>query len=75
MFAVTKIGNKIPGKIKEFILDAPDDVQYLPTQTQKGTQVGQDTVSNECCATGSSAFIISTAQLFILNSKGVWKEI
>lgn len=75
MFAVTKIGNRTPERVKEFILDTPDDVQYLPTQTQKGTQVSQDTVSNECCATGSSAFIISTAQLFILNSKGVWCQV
>ena len=75
MFAVPKIGNRTPERVKEFILDAPDDVQYLPTQTQKGTQVGQDTVSNEYCATGSSAFIISTAQLFMLNSKGVWCQV
>lgn len=75
MFAITKIGNKTATKVKEFIADTPDDVQNLPTQTQKGTQIGHNTVCNEYCATGSSAFIISTAQLFILNSKGVWCEV
>lgn len=75
MFAITKIGDRTVAKVKEFIADIPDDVQKLPTQTKKGTQICQDTVSNEYCATGSSVFIISTAQLFILNSKGVWCEV
>lgn len=75
MFAITKIGDRTVAKVKEFIADTPDDIQHLPTQTQEGTQIGQDTVSNEFCATGSSAFIISTAQIVMLNSEGKWIEI
>jgi len=75
MFAVTKNGDKIPKKVKEFILDTFDDIQYLPTQTQEGTQVGKDTVSNGCCSTGSSAFVIATSQLFLLDSDGIWREV
>lgn len=76
MFSITRNGDKTSSKVKEYTLDNFDDVQRLPTQTKKGMQINpKDTISNEYCATGSSAFIISTAQLFMLNSEGIWCEV
>lgn len=45
--------------IKEYILDTPDDLDNLPV-TDKA---------------GSTAFIISTSQVYMINSKGEWKEV
>ena len=45
--------------LKEYILDTPEDLQDLPI-TDKA---------------GSTAFIISTSQVYMINSKGEWKEI
>ena len=75
MFTVTGIGGRpSSNKIREFTLDTPDDIELLPTQTSKGKH-SDKTVENEYCATGSSAFIISTSQLFMLNSEGIWCEV
>lgn len=46
--------------LKEYVLDTPEDLKYLPIEGNKP---------------GSTAFIISTCQVFMLNSKGEWKEI
>lgn len=46
--------------LKEYALDTPEDLKYLPIDGDKP---------------GSTAFIISTCQVFMLNSKGEWKEI
>lgn len=76
MFTITKIGDRTNSVVlHEFILDTPDDLQYLPTQISEGTQTDGNAVDNKCCATGSSAFIISTSQLYMLNSKGIWCEV
>ena len=45
--------------LKEYILDTPEDLQDLPI-TDKA---------------GSTAFIISTSQVYVINSKGEWKEV
>lgn len=45
--------------IKEYILDTQDDLDNLPV-TDKA---------------GSTAFIISTSQVYMINSKGEWKEV
>ena len=45
--------------IKEYILDNQNDLDNLPI-TDKA---------------GSTAFVISTSQVYMLNSKGEWKEI
>lgn len=75
MFTVTGIGGQVnSSQLREFTLDTPDDVEFLPTQTTKGKHP-QRTVDNEYCATGSSAFVISTSQLFMLNSEGIWCEV
>ena len=45
--------------IKEYILDAPADLDDLPVIDKAG----------------STAFIISTSQVYMINSKGEWKEV
>lgn len=45
--------------IKEYVLDTLDDLNNLPI-TDKA---------------GSTAFIISTSQVYMINSKGEWKEV
>ena len=42
--------------LKKFILDTPDDLEFLTTN----------------CAPGSSAFIIEGSLLYMLNSAGQW---
>jgi hypothetical protein len=75
MFTLTGIAGKSnSSQLREYTLDTPDDVILLPTQTTKGKHP-QNTVDNDYCSTGSSAFIISTSQLFMLNSDGIWCEV
>ena len=75
MFTLTGIAGKSnSSQLREYTLDTPDDVILLPTQTTKGKHP-QNTVDNDYCSTGSSAFIISTSQLFMLNSHGIWCEV
>lgn len=45
--------------LKEFILDTEADLDYLPIDVPMG----------------STAFIISTSQIYMINSKGEWKEV
>ena len=45
--------------IKEYVLDEPSDLDNLPVTDKMG----------------STAFIISTSQVYMINSKGEWKEI
>ena len=45
--------------IKEYALDEPADLDNLPVTDKMG----------------STAFIISTSQVYMINSKGEWKEV
>lgn len=75
MFTLTAIARKSnSSQLREYTLDTSDDVALLPTQTKKGTHP-TNTVDNDYCSTGSSAFVISTSQLFMLNSEGIWCEV
>jgi len=74
MFTTTGIGGRTTANVRDFMLDTPDDINLLPTQTALGKST-KYTVDNQVCGTGSSAFIISTSQLFMLNSEGIWCEV
>lgn len=50
---------------QEFICDERSDILLLPTQI----------TTKDKCPTGSKAFVIDDCSKWILNSKGVWKEI
>lgn len=76
MFTVTKVGDKTNSpEIREYTLDTIDDLQYLPTQSKEGSQASGAIGDNVRCAAGSSAFVIATAQLFMLNSDSEWIEV
>lgn len=55
-------GGKTSYKIESHIADTLEDMKNLPTDLND-------------CGMGSTCFIIETAQLFVLNSKGEWIEI
>ena len=48
--------------VKDFIVDTPADLADLPTDTKK-------------VKVGSQAFVISTSERFMLNSKGIWVKV
>lgn len=45
--------------LQEFVCDTPEDLDNLPIDAK----------------IGSTAFIISTSQIYMINSKGEWKEV
>ena len=55
-----------------FIADTPADIANLPTSHHKGTQQGDDNVSLEPVNAGSVVFIISTSEVYQLNSTDSW---
>ena len=44
---------------KEFVVDTPEDIQYLP----------------KVCAAGSTAFVVSNGDVYMLNNLKEWKLI
>lgn len=59
---------------RDFWCDTPDDISNLPTSIHLGVQQGDDTVSNQIVAHGSTCFCISPVGLYVLNSEDEWKE-
>lgn len=57
MIYIMKNGGHDTYNIKQFTLDTPDDLPNLPTSG---------------IAVGSAALVISTSDVYMLNSKGVW---
>ena len=52
-----------------FYAETEDDINNLPTQTQKGLQVNDDTVANATCAAGSECVVIATGNVYVLGKK------
>lgn len=61
MYKIISNDGDIAYGIKEFVCDTPDDLEDLP--------------SCSTCSMGSVAIIISTAEIFMLNSKKEWVKI
>lgn len=59
MITVGSMGGKEVAKLTEFYLDDPQDVKDLPTD----------------CAVGSTAIVMATAQVFMMNSRKEWVEL
>ena len=55
-----------------FIADTPADIANLPTSHHEGTQQGDNNVSLEPVNPGSVVFIISTSDVYMLNSVDEW---
>lgn len=59
MIGITKDAGKVTYGLKEYVVDTVAEVDLLPTN----------------CAMGSSAFIIETGDVYMLNGSGKWVQI
>lgn len=59
MIGITKINGKVVYDLKEFVLDTAADVDNLPRNV----------------AMGSSAFVIETGDVYMMNGNGEWVKI
>ena len=55
-----------------FLCDETADISTLPTTTQPGTQMAPNNVSCDPVDAGSMAYIISTGDVYMLNSLDSW---
>lgn len=62
---LTSIHGKVVTDVAEFIIDTPDDIANLPTLTE--AKSGYEEVPF-----GSRVLVISTGDVYVLNSSGVW---
>lgn len=75
MFSISKIFGKTNSPTQtEYICDFESDVEKLPTNKIVGTQDG-NSISNECCAVGSTAFVIETSSVYMLGNDSLWHKI
>ena len=59
MIGIMKDAGKNAYNLKDYVVDTAAEVNLLPTN----------------CAMGSSAFVIETGDLYMLNSSGKWVKI
>lgn len=59
MIGIMKDAGKITYGLKEYVVDTAAEVDLLPTD----------------CAMGSSAFVIETGDVYMLNGSGKWVQI
>lgn len=69
---VTTNGNANSPLLKEFVCDSLSDISELPTSVDKGTQQGENTVSNYCCAVGSEAYVVEDSSTWVLAPDNEW---
>ena len=62
--------------LKKFICQDESDIAKLPRYGINGVQESdKDTVSNKSCAIGSTAFVCSTSNNYILAPNNTWTKI
>ena len=59
MYSITKSGNNTYYDVQEFIIDTPEDMATLPRNVQAG----------------STAFVISTREVYMMNNKKEWVKL
>lgn len=59
MITLTSSSGNIQYDVNEYVCDSPEDIPNLPGH----------------CATGSTAIIIATAEVYIKNSAGEWVKL
>ena len=59
MIGIMKTNGHITYNLKEFVVDTETDITLLPLE----------------CAMGSTAFVIETGEVYMLNGKGEWVKI
>lgn len=59
MISIVQTDDNVHYGVNSYVADTEEDVKSLPTT----------------CKMGSTAFIIETSSMYMLNSKGEWKKI
>lgn len=74
-YTVNKIHDKVNSPLyKEYICDTPSDIANLPTNKKSG-QPFDEKIDKNYATAGSIVFVISTSDVYMLNTKGVWTKI
>lgn len=74
MFWIQQSGNQNNSGYRLYYAETRSDVNFLPTNLQRGVQtVGGSSINNKC-AIGSECFVIESSSLFILTNNG-WREV
>ena len=56
-----------------FIADDTEDIQDLPTSSREGKKYDVDSSVDDKVAAGSTCLVISTSDVYMLNSNDEWK--
>ena len=73
MFSITKAGNDITTrKIREFIADEITDLDKLPRKNFRGSQNTNEDYLNDSVSAGSTCFITSTSETYMLGNDDTW---
>lgn len=75
MYWINENNPDMRGNCKAFYADSVDDISKLPTSTRMGVQQGNDNVSCQKVAKGSSCLVLGGSKYYILNSQDVWTEL
>lgn len=59
MYKMTSQNGDVVYDVKEYVCDTPDDIVNLPRN----------------CGMGSTCIVISTSEVYMMNSKGEWVKI
>lgn len=59
MYKMTSRNGEVVYDVKEFVCDTPEDIAMLPRN----------------CSMGSTCVVISTSEVYMMNSKGEWVKI
>lgn len=74
-YATLDIGGRIDSPLlMNFVVDTVQDINSLPTNHDSGEPIDKNTVKTYC-STGSTAFVISTSEVYMLNTSGEWVKI
>lgn len=70
MFWIQQTGSKHNNSnYRLFYAETENDINNLPTQTQKGSQDDGDTVANSTCTAGSECVVIATGNVYVLGKE------
>ena len=64
----------IPAGQRDYFCDDRQDIADLPTNLHEGKKM-EDSVTHKICDPGSFCLCIEDSSGWILNSRGVWKEV
>lgn len=75
MYYIDHNNSYLPARQINYIADNPDDVTKLPTSITKGEPQPNDSTAHLEVSYGSQCLVISTGELYILNSQDEWVSV